>query len=73
LLDETQIILRKELFRRNSKFYGCVVIKTYMIRSYLDYNIVVIQKILMVIASLLEKMSGKSTPLLDPSSYINIV
>jgi hypothetical protein len=73
LLEGTQIKLRLELFRRNIKVYSYAVIKTDMIYAYLDYNTVAIQKILMVISLLLQKMLGKRTPLPHFGNYINII
>jgi hypothetical protein len=50
-----------KLFRRNSKSYRFVVIKGGVIRVYLGYNIVDIQKRLKDIASLIKEMPRKTT------------
>jgi hypothetical protein len=66
-----QMQLRMELFRINGKVLGFVTIEGDVIHAYLYCKIVAMQQQLMGIASLIEEMSGKSTPLID--SHIALI
>jgi hypothetical protein len=60
-----------DLFKRNSKYWRFVIVKSNAIHKYMGYNVVVIQKQLMCSALLIKEMSRKTgTPLIHSTRCI---